>query len=72
MPGTYLLHPLFLYTLIIVETFHMVSVRFIERSIIMKISEIEVCAVKPVAPPKLDVALPVSERENFLKALNHE
>ena len=38
----------------------------------MKISEIEVCAVKPVAPPKLDVALPVSERENFLKALNHE
>ena len=50
----------------------MVSVRFTERSIIMKISEIEVCAVKPVAPPKLDVALPVSERENFLKALNHE
>lgn len=38
----------------------------------MKISEIEVCAVKPVAPPKLDIELPISERDNFLKALNHE
>ena len=38
----------------------------------MKISEIEVCALKPVAPPALEVDLPTSERDNFLKALNHK
>lgn len=38
----------------------------------MKRSEIQVCAVKPIKPPALDVKLPCSERENFLRALNHE
>ena len=38
----------------------------------MKKSDITVCAVKPVAPPDLGLDLPISERENFLKILNHE
>ena len=37
----------------------------------MKKSDITVCAVKPVAPPDLGLDLPISERENFLKILNH-
>lgn len=38
----------------------------------MKCSDIKVSAIKPISPPDLGLDLPISERENFLRVLNHE